>query len=74
MFRVPQGKAKGVVEGFYPGAWENATKKGVFKQEGSKTPMVYSRDMEDKINLFMEKNGIKSRDEAVSVLKKKGVL
>ena len=74
MFVVPADKAKGLVEGFYPGAWENASKSGVFKQEVPKSPVIYNQDMEDKIGLFMEKNGIKNRDEAISILRQKGIL
>lgn len=70
---IPMSKASGLVDTFYPGASE-AAKSIKPKVNPSKTPLVYNNDMEDKIEMFMERNGIKDRDEAVSILREKKIL
>jgi hypothetical protein len=70
---LPMSKASGLVDTFYPGASE-ASKSIRPKTEPSKSAMVYNRDMEDKIELFMDKNGIKDRAEAIRILRERKIL
>jgi hypothetical protein len=70
---LPMSKASGLVDTFYPGASE-ASKNIRPKTEPSKSAMVYNKDMEDKIELFMDKNGIKDRAEAIRILRERKIL
>ena len=55
---IPSGRSKGLLESYFPGITSDAKTEPMFNPKNKQPIGVYSQEIEDKVSLFMEKNGI----------------